>query len=59
METRLKDYLADYQSVNQQLAQVNQSQSGSLLTRDFSSSVSNDDIVESDFMTTAFVVVQR
>jgi len=63
MEAELKLKSGEYQQVMQRISQLAQSQSGSLLTRDFTKEVkeklSADQIVETEFLTTLFVVVPR
>lgn len=63
MEAELKVKSGEYQQVMQKIAQLAQSQSGSLLTRDFTKEVKEqlkaDQLVETEFLTTLFVVVPR
>lgn len=74
MEAELKQKAGEHQSIVQKIAVLNQSQrflfalhfrlspsslSGSLLTRDFSKEVKNVEMVDTEFLTSQFVVVPR
>jgi len=63
MEAELKMKSGEYQGVTQKIAQLAQSQTGSLLARDFTKEVKEklkpEQIVETEFLTSLFVVVPK
>jgi V-type H+-transporting ATPase subunit C len=63
MEAELKMKSGEYQQVMQRITQLDQSQVGSLLTRDFTKEIKEkmtaEQLVETEFLTTLFVVVPR
>jgi len=63
MEAELKMKSGEYSTIMQKISQIAQSQTGSLLTRDFTKEVKEkltaDQIVETEFLTTRFVVIPR
>jgi len=59
MEAELKQKTSEYQGVVQKINVLNQAQTGSLLTRDFSKEVKDVPVIDTEFLTTLFLVVPR